>query len=85
MKSWWTSENDSFFYDDYIKGSTTALVTAESRAKTQLFLVGDFAETQGDMMVLRNLWSQMGSFTNHQATATDFDWGKERLTVSNAF
>ena len=73
------------FYDDYIKGSTTALVTAESRAKTQLCLVGDFAKTQGDMMVLRNLWSRMGSFTNHQATVADFDWGEERLTVSNAF
>ena len=73
------------FYDDYIKGSTTALVTAESRAKTQLCLVGDFAKTQGDMMVLRNLWSRMGSFTNHQATVTDFDWGEERLTVSSVF
>ena len=73
------------FYDDYIKGSTTALVTAESRAKTQLCLVGYFAKTQGDLMVLRNLWSRMGSFTNHQATVTDFDWGEERLTVSNAF
>ena len=39
------------FYDDYIKGSTTG----ESRAKSQLCLVGDFAKTQGDMMVLRNL------------------------------
>ena len=37
------------FYDDYIKGSTTALVTAESRAKTQLCLVGDFAKTQGHL------------------------------------
>ena len=73
------------FYDDYIKGSTTALVTTESRAKTQLCLVGDFAKTQGDLMVLRNLWSRMGSFTNHQATVTDFDWEEERLTVSNAF
>ena len=70
------------FYEDYIKGSTTALVTAESRAKTQLCLVGDFVETHGDLMVLRNLWSRMGSFTNHQAAVTDIDWGEERLTVS---
>ena len=73
------------FYDDYIKGSTTALVTAESRAKTQLCLVGDFVKTQGDLMVLRILWSRMGSFTNHQDTVTDFDWAEERLTVSNVF
>ena len=73
------------FYDDYIKGSTTALVTAESRANTQLCLVGDFVKTQGDLMVLRNLWARMGSFTNHQATVTDFDWGEERLIVNNVF
>ena len=34
------------FYDDYIKCSTTALVTAESRPKTQLCLVGNFVRTQ---------------------------------------
>ena len=73
------------FYEDYIKGSTTALVTLESRAKTQLCLVSEFVKTQGDLMVLRNLWSRMGSFTNHQATVTDFDWGEERMTVSIIF
>ena len=69
------------FYEDYVKGSTTAIVTAESRAKTQLCLVGDFIKTHGDLMILRNLWSRMGSFTNHQGAITDFDWGEERLTV----
>ena len=69
------------FYDDYIKGSTTALFTAESRTKTQLSLVGDFVKTQGDLMVLRNLWSRMGSFTNHQATVTYFDWEKSGLSL----
>ena len=70
------------FYEDLVKGSTTALVTPEARIKTQLRLVGDFIKTQGDMMVLRNLWSRMGSFTNHQATFNDFDWGEDRLSVS---
>ena len=70
------------FYEDFVKGSTTALVTPEARAKTQLCLIGDFIKTQGDLMILRNLWSRMGSFTNHQATFNDFDWGEERLTVS---
>ena len=70
------------FYEDFVKGSTTALVTPESRTKTQLCLVGDFIKSQGDLMVLRNLWSRMGSFTNHQATFNDFDWGEERLSVS---
>ena len=39
------------FYDDFVKGSTTAIVTPEARLKTQLYLVGDFIKTQGDMMV----------------------------------
>ena len=73
------------FYEDFIKGSTTALVTPEARVKTQLCLVGDFIKTQGDMMVLRNLWSRVGSFTNHQATFNDFDWGEERLSVSTIY
>ena len=73
------------FYNDFVKGSTTALVTPEARIKTQLCLVGDFIKTQGDLMVLRNLWSRMGPFTNHQATFNDFDWGEERLSVSTIF
>ena len=72
-------------YEDYIKGSTTALVTSESRAKTQLCLVGDFVKTQGDLMVVRKLSSRMGSFNNHQATVTDFDWWKVRMKVSIIF
>ena len=70
------------FYEDFVKGSTTALVTPEARTKTQLCLFGDFIKTQGDLMVLRNLWSRVGSFANHQATFNDFDWGEERLSVS---
>ena len=70
------------FYEDFVKGSTTALVTPEARTKTQLCLVGDFIRTQGNLMDLRNLWSRMGSFTNHQATFNDSDWGEQRLSVS---
>ena len=70
------------FYDDFVKGSTTTMDTPEARLKTQLCLVGDYIRTQGDMMVLRNLWSRIGSFTNHQSSFNDFDWGEERLSVS---
>ena len=48
------------FYEDFIRGTTTALVTQEARIKTQLCLVGDFITTIGDLTVLRNLWSRMG-------------------------
>ena len=70
------------FYEDFIRGTTTALVTQEARVKTQLCLVGDFIKTLGDLSVLRNLWARMGAFTNHQATVCDFDWGEERISVS---
>ena len=70
------------FYEDYLKGSTTALVTPQSRTKTQICLIGDFIQRQGDLTVLRNLWSRVGSFTDYQAAFHDFDWSEERITVS---
>ena len=70
------------FNEDFKRGTTTALVTQEARVKTQLCLVGDFIKTIGDKSVLRNLWSRMGAYTNHQAPVCDFDLGEERITVS---
>ena len=70
------------FYEDYRKGSTTALVTPQSRSKTQIYLIGDFIQRQGDLTVLRNLLSRVGSFTYYQAAFHDFDWSEERITVS---
>ena len=71
------------FYDDFVKGTATALVTPASRAKTQIHLVGDFVQHQGDLSVLRRMWSQVGSLTNYQASYCDFDWGEERISVSS--
>ena len=36
------------FYDDFVKGTATTLVTPASRAKTQIHLVADFVQHQGD-------------------------------------
>ena len=70
------------FYDDFIRGRTTPLVTPESHAKTQLCLVGEFIPSHGDLSVLRNMWEKVSSFTDNQAALCDFDWGDERVTVS---
>ena len=70
------------FYEDFIKGTTTVVVTPESRSRTQLCLIGDFIHTHGNLSVLRNLWARVGSYTNHQAAFCDFDWSEERLSVS---
>ena len=71
------------FYDDFIRGRTTPLITPESRARTQLNIVSDFLQTEGDLGNLRNLWARISSFTDHQAALCDFDWGEERVSVSN--
>ena len=70
------------FYEDFMKGSSEALVTPESRMKTQLCVIADFVQHQGDLLLLRTLWSRIGSFTNYQAMFCDFDWSEERISVS---
>ena len=71
------------FYDDFIKGTTTTLVTPEARTKTQIQLIGNFIQQLGDVGMLRKLWSQIGSLTNYQTSYCDFDWGEERISVSS--
>ena len=61
------------FDDDFLKGDTTALVTPDSRAETQLCIVADYILRHGDIHLLCNLWSRIGSFTNHQPTFCDFE------------
>ena len=70
------------FYDDFIRGRTAPLVTPESRARTQLCLIGEYIPKHGDLSVLRRMWAMISSFTDYQAALCDFDWGEERVTVS---
>ena len=71
------------FYDNFVKGTATTLVTPASRAKTQIHLVADFVQHQGDLSILRRMWSQVGSLTNYQASYCDFDWSEERVSVGS--
>ena len=71
------------FYDDFVKGTATTLVTPASRAKSQIHLVADFVQYQGDLSILRRMWSQVGSLTNYQASYCDFDWSEERVSVGS--
>ena len=81
--SWLVDIGERFpFYDDFTRGRTTPLVTPESRAKTQLCLVGEFIPSHGHLSVLRIMWAKISSFTDHQVTLCDFDWGEERVTRS---
>ena len=63
-----------------VQRRTNALVLLESRAKSQLSIVGDFIQRQGDLSVLCNLWLGISSYTDRQATLCDFDCGEERYS-----
>ena len=71
------------FYEDYLKGNTSALADPQSRAKTQICLVGDFIRSLGDLSALRKLWASAGSFTGYQTSFQDFDWSEEQVMVSS--
>ena len=70
------------FYGDFVRGRTTPLITLESRARTQLSMVADFIQSHDDIAILRSMWAKISSFTDHQASLCDFDWGEDRMTVS---
>ena len=70
------------FYDDFMQGRPTAMVTPETRAKLQLSIVVDFLQSQGDFSLLKNLWSRISSHTDYQASLCDFDRSEERVTIS---
>ena len=59
------------FYEDFIRAHTSAIVTPESKAKTQLSIIRDFIKTQGDLTVHRNFRTRLGSFADFQATFCD--------------
>ena len=70
------------FYKGILIGSTTTIVTAESRVKTQFCIVRDYIKSQSDLNLLRHLWSRISAFTNYQTAFCDFDWEEERPIVS---
>ena len=70
------------FYEDYMRGTDYMTSSSENRARVQVSILGHYLRTHGDISALRNLWSDVGVVVNHQALFTDFDWSRERLSVS---
>ena len=70
------------FYEDYLKGHTSAPVTPQSRLRTQICLVGDFVQSSGDLALLRKLWARAGNYTGYKAAFQDFDWSEDHIMVS---
>ena len=70
------------FYDEYMAGANHMSSSSENRARIQISVLGRFLPRYGDIDVLRSFWSDIGVVVNHQSLFTDFNWTKERLTVS---
>ena len=70
------------FYDDYQRGTDYMASSSENRTKVQVSVLGHYLRSFGDISTLRNQWRDIGVVVNHQSLFTDFDWSKERLSVS---
>ena len=68
------------FYENFIEGTTTAIVTFESRTRTQFAWSEILSIPTEELVVTSGLLH-----TNHQANFCDFDWGKEHLAVGIVF
>ena len=54
----------------------------ENRARIQISILGRFLPRYGDIELLRHFWRDVLVIVNHQSLFADFNWTKERLTVS---
>ena len=59
--------------------------SSQNRVKIQISILGNALPTFGSLETLRHLWKDIGVVVNHQSLFTDFNWRKERLSVSNSF
>ena len=71
------------FYEDYLKGHSSAPVTPQSRLQAQICLLGDFVQDSGNIAILRRLWARAGSYTGFQSVFQDFDWSEDHIMVSS--
>ena len=70
------------FYEDLLQGNEYMASTSESRTKIQMSVLGHYLRSYGDISALRHFWRDIVVVVNHQSLFTDFDWSKERLSVS---
>ena len=72
------------FFEEYMQGTDFMASSTESRVKTQMSVLGNYLRCYGDISTLRNFWRDIGVVVNHQSLFTDFDWSKERLSMSTS-
>ena len=73
------------FYDEFMAGHAHMASSSENRVRVQISILGHALPTFGNLGTLRELWKDIGVVVNHQSLFTDFNWGKERLSVSSNF
>ena len=73
------------FYVEFMAGHDHMVSSSENRVTVQISILGHALPTFGNLGTLRELWKDIGVVVNHQSLFTDFNWGKERLSVSNSF
>ena len=65
-------------------GTDFMAFSSDNWAKIQTSVLCRFITYYGDLDVLKGFWSDVGVIVNHQSLFTDFDWSKDRLSVSNS-
>ena len=71
------------YYHEAMAGITHMTSSSDNRVRVQISVLGHFLPSIGDLGLLRRLWKDVGVVVNHQALFSDFNWGKERLSVCN--
>ena len=70
------------FYEEYLASLGGITNPDDLRLTTLISLIGSFVPHRGNLALLQSLWTRVGSFTNHRALFTSFDWSSASLTVS---
>ena len=73
------------FYDEYIQGTDYMASSSDNKVRIQVSILGNYLKSYGDISTLRNFWRDIGVVVKHQSLFTDFDWSKERLSMSISF
>ena len=73
------------FDDEFMAGHDHMSSSSENRVRIQISTLGHSLPTFGNLRALRELCKDIGVVVNHQSLFSDFNWGKERLSVSSNF
>ena len=59
------------FYNEYMEGQDYMSSTSNNRARMQLSVLTKFLPLNGDLEILKSIWSDVCVIVNHQALVTE--------------